>query len=39
VFGFFDILMAMMLVTGGTETNPEPQMEEMVRLLDHMVTQ
>jgi hypothetical protein len=30
---FLDILVAMMLVIGGTETNPGPQMEKMERLL------
>jgi hypothetical protein len=37
---FFGILVAMMLVIGGSETNPGPQMEEkMERLLDHMMAQ
>jgi hypothetical protein len=34
------ILVAMMMVTGGIETNPEPEMEEKIeRLLDHMMAQ
>jgi uncharacterized protein HemX len=37
---FFSILVAMMLVIGGTERNPGPQMEEkMERLSDHMTAQ
>jgi hypothetical protein len=36
VFGFFGILVAMMLVIGGIETNPGPKME---RLLDYMMAQ
>jgi hypothetical protein len=40
VFGFFGILVAMVLVIGGIETNRGPQMEEkMERLLDHMMAQ
>jgi hypothetical protein len=36
----FGILVGMMLVIGGTETNPGPQMEEkMKRLSDHMMAQ
>jgi hypothetical protein len=36
----FYILVAMMLVIGGIETNPGPQMEEkMERLSDHMMAQ
>jgi archaellum component FlaC len=36
----FGILVAMMLVTGGTETKPCPQMEaKMERLSDHMMAQ
>jgi hypothetical protein len=37
---FFGILVAMMLVIGGIETNPGPQMQEkMERLLAHMMAQ
>jgi hypothetical protein len=35
---FFGILVAMMLVIGGIELNPGPQMEEKIeRLLNHMM--
>jgi uncharacterized protein YicC (UPF0701 family) len=37
---FFGILVAMMLVIGGSETNPGPQMEQkMERMSDHMMAQ